>query len=78
MRAFIAGAALGAAIGYTKGAKAGKQRYQQIRQQTERLASTPIGQRVFAVKNRGADEAEGVMTKVMNRAAGINRKGEKV
>lgn len=82
MKGFLTGAALGAAIGYTQGTKAGQVRYEQIRQSTQRLTSTPAAQRlagsINAAKNRGTNQAEGVLTSVMNRAAGVSAKGEKV
>lgn len=82
MKGFIAGAAVGALVGYAQGAKAGPQRYEQIRQTTRKLTSTPIGQRLAdsasAAKQRTADQAEEALTVVMNRAAGINAAGEKV
>ncbi|MEX2587478.1 MAG: hypothetical protein WD602_05725 [Actinomycetota bacterium] len=82
MKGFITGAAVGALIGYTQGAKDGRQRYAQIKQSTQRLASTPVGQKLAesasTAKTRTTGQAEEVLTVVMNRAAGINAEGEKV
>lgn len=82
MKGFIYGVAVGALVGYTQGAKAGQQRYEQIRQSTRKLTSTPVGQKLAdsasAAKQRTTSQAEEALTVVMNRAAGINADGEKV
>jgi hypothetical protein len=53
MRTLKLGALLGFGIGYVLGAKAGRERYEQIQRSFEQMKSSPVLEKLGGIGNRG-------------------------
>jgi hypothetical protein len=75
MGAFRTGALIGFGVGYMQGAKAGRQRYEQIQQKIRKVADSPtVKKAIEPVKpmvNARLESGKELMGSVMSRAAGV-------
>ncbi|MFC4906596.1 YtxH domain-containing protein [Actinomadura gamaensis] len=66
--------AVGAAVGYVLGAKAGRERYEQIRRTSQRVAGTPAVQNAAGVvRERASGARERVVAAARERGGTIGR-----
>ena len=75
MGAFKTGAIVGFGVGYMQGAKAGRQRYEQIQSKMKKVADSPtVKKAVEPIKPLVSDKLESgkeLMGNVMSKAAGV-------
>lgn len=75
MGAFKTGAILGFGIGYMQGAKAGRQRYEQIQLKIKKVTESPTVKKaiepVKPVVNARIESGKELMGSVMSKAAGV-------
>lgn len=75
MGAFKTGAMVGFGVGYMQGAKAGRQRYEQIQQKMKKVADSPtVKKAIEPVKpmvNAKIESGKEMMGSVMSKAAGV-------
>ncbi|HEX2178348.1 MAG TPA: hypothetical protein VHL54_02350 [Actinomycetota bacterium] len=75
MGAFRTGALIGFGMGYMQGAKAGRQRYEQIQTKIRKVADSPtVKKAIEPVKpmvNSKLESGKELMGTVMNKAAGV-------
>ncbi|HEX2053008.1 MAG TPA: hypothetical protein VHJ78_04670 [Actinomycetota bacterium] len=75
MGAFKTGAIVGFGLGYMQGAKAGRQRYEQIQSKMKKVADSPaVKKAVEPIKPMVSDKLESgkeMMGSVMSKAAGV-------
>ena len=82
MGAFKTGAVAGFAVGYMQGAKAGRQRYEQIQQKMKKVSGSPTVKKAIEpmkpMVNAKLGAGKEMMGSVMNKAAGVTKSGSKV
>ncbi|HVL51704.1 MAG TPA: hypothetical protein VM754_09440 [Actinomycetota bacterium] len=75
MGAFKTGAIIGFGLGYMQGAKAGRQRYEQIQQKMKKVSESPtVKKAIEPVKpmvNAKLESGKELMGSVMSKAAGV-------
>ena len=79
MGAFKTGAVAGFAVGYMQGAKAGRQRYEQIQQKMKKVSDSPTVKKAIEpmkpMVNAKLGAGKEMMGSVMNKAAGVTKSG---
>ena len=72
MGSFRRGILLGFAIGYTRGAKAGRQRYEQIKTKLDKLTSTPtfkqVSEQATTIANKGLTAGKDALSSAVGKA----------
>ncbi|HEX2259269.1 MAG TPA: hypothetical protein VHJ40_05940 [Actinomycetota bacterium] len=72
MGSFRRGVLIGFALGYTKGAKAGRQRYEQIKAKLDKLTSTPqfkqVSEQATSVLSKGISTGKDALSTAMGKA----------
>jgi hypothetical protein len=72
MGSFRRGVMIGFAVGYTRGAKAGRQRYEQIKAKLDKLTSTPqfkqVSEQATSVLNKGISTGKEALSSAMGKA----------
>ncbi len=72
MGSFRRGVMIGFAVGYTKGAKAGRQRYEQIKAKLDKLTSTPqfkqVSEQATSVLSKGISTGKDALSTAMGKA----------
>ncbi len=72
MGSFRRGVMIGFAVGYTRGAKAGRQRYEQIKAKLDKLSSTPqfkqVSEQATSVLSKGISTGKEALSTAMGKA----------
>ena len=72
MGSFRRGVLIGFAVGYTKGAKAGRQRYEQIKAKLDKVTSTPqfkqVSEQATSVLSKGISTGKDALSTAMGKA----------
>jgi hypothetical protein len=75
MGAFKTGAIVGFGVGYMQGAKAGRQRYEQIQQKMKKVSESPTVKKAIEpmkpMVNAKLESGKELMGSVMSKAAGV-------
>lgn len=75
MGAFKTGAIVGFGVGYMQGAKAGRQRYEQIQQKMKKVSESPTVKKAIEpmkpMMNAKLESGKELMGSVMSKAAGV-------
>lgn len=77
MGAFKTGAIVGFGIGYMQGAKAGRQRYEQLKLKINKVTDSPALKKAYEpmrpVVDAKLESGKELMSSVMSRAAGVKQ-----
>jgi hypothetical protein len=77
MGSFRRGVMIGFAVGYTKGAKAGRQRYEQIKAKLDKLTSTPqfkqVSEQATTVMSKGLSTGKEALSTAMGKASELQK-----